>query len=239
MRVDKLFVDPIAGLFRQFRLIDLARGQHHLPLFARDDIAIHINVSEIVVGANSLDLRERILQSVPIPQANIVQRGPVGLQIKSFSRSLSVEIALLDAIDSKGAAGPGNVLFKLRRLATEFVGLDDEVGYVGGNDDPTNNVNDQRNGDDDNKETDATNCEGINQTDNRGHDQRNRHPQKTGKKVIRFRISDSGESLMIVPKIRITREQNVPGKNQQKRGQGARHGANARLFGITHTRGCG
>ena len=206
MRVDKLFVDPIAGLFRQFRLVDLARGQHHLPLFARDDIAIHVNIGEVVIGADGLNLRERVLQSVPIPQANVVQRGPVGLQIKSFSRSLSVEIALFDAIDAKGAAGPGNVLFNVRRLATEFIRLDDEVGYVGGNDDSPNNVNDQRNGNDDNEQADATNCESINQTDNRGHNQRNRNPQKTGKKVIRFRISDPRESLMIVPKIRITRE---------------------------------
>src|SRR5205807_2310962 len=119
---------------------------------------------------------ERVLQSVPIPQANVVERGPVGLQIKSFSRSLSVEIALLDAIDAEGAAGPGNVLFDVRRLSTQFIRLDDEVGYVGRNDDPSNDVNDQRNGDDDNKETDATNRESINQTDKSSNDQRNRDP---------------------------------------------------------------
>src|SRR5947209_646310 len=236
MRVNQLFVDPIASLFREFRLVDLTRGQHHLPLFARDDIAVHVNVSKIVVGPDSLNLRERVFQGVPIPQPNVVQRGPVGLQIKSFSRSFSVEIALLDAIDAEGAARPGNVLFDIWSLATDFIRLDDEVGYVGGNDDAPNNVNDQRNGDHDNKETDATNCQGINQTDNRADDERNRDPQETRKKVIRFRISDSGESLMIVPKIRITREQNTPGQNQQKRGQRARHGANARLFGITHAR---
>ena len=176
MRVDKLFVDPIAGLLRQFCLIDFTRGQHHLALFTRDYIAINVNVSEIVIGADSLNLRERVLQSVPIPQANVVERGPVGLQIKSFSRSLSVEIALLDAIDAEGAAGPGNVLFDVRRLSTQFIRLDDEVGYVGRNDDPSNDVNDQRNGDDDNKETDATNRESINQTDKSSNDQRNRDP---------------------------------------------------------------
>src|SRR5439155_3182349 len=121
--------------------------------------AIHVNIGEIVIGANSLDLRERVFQGVPIPQANVVQRGPVGLQIKSFSRSLSVEISLLNAIDAEGAACPGNVLFDVRRLSTQFIRLDDEVGYVGRNDDPSNDVNDQRNGDDDNKEKHATNRE--------------------------------------------------------------------------------
>ena len=87
---------------------------------------------------------------MPIPQANVVESGPISLQIESFSRSLSIEIALFDAVDTEGAAGPGNVLFDVRRLATELVRLYDEVGYIGGNDNSANDVNDQRNGDDGN-----------------------------------------------------------------------------------------
>ena len=68
VRVDELFIDPVAAALGKLFDIQLAGGEHHLAHVAVDLIAIDIHVREIVIGADFLDLPQRILQGMPVPQ---------------------------------------------------------------------------------------------------------------------------------------------------------------------------
>ena len=74
--VDELLVDPVAAALRQFVDVQLARGEHHLAGRAVDFIAIDVDVGKVVVGADFLNLTQRVLQRTPVPQPDVLQRRP-------------------------------------------------------------------------------------------------------------------------------------------------------------------
>ena len=74
VRVNQLVVDPVAAALRQFVHVQFARRQHHLAHRAVDLVTIDVDVGKVVVSANLLNLPQRILQRMPVPQANILQR---------------------------------------------------------------------------------------------------------------------------------------------------------------------
>ena len=74
VRVDQFLVDPVPAALGQPFDVQLARGEHHLPDLAIHFVAVDVDVREVVVGADFLDLPERVLQRAPVPQPNVLQR---------------------------------------------------------------------------------------------------------------------------------------------------------------------
>ena len=80
VREEHMAVDPRLGVGGSSAGLELAGRQHHLLIGAVELIAIDIHVMELVVGSDLLQLSVRIHQRLPVPQANIVDGRPVGLE---------------------------------------------------------------------------------------------------------------------------------------------------------------
>ncbi len=130
MGVDQLFVDPVAAAYRQFFYIELARSQHHFTGGAVDVVAINVDVGEIVVGANFLHLAQGVLQRMPVPQADVLERGLIVGRVRGVDGGFGRELALGKAVKPVGLPGHGDVVRDVGLLAHQLIGFDDEVSYV-------------------------------------------------------------------------------------------------------------
>jgi hypothetical protein len=128
--VDELLVDPVAGGFRKLLDVELAGGEHHFAGDAVDFVAIDVDVGKVVVGADFLDLAERVLERVPVPQADVLQRGLVVFGIGGVDGGFGGELVLREFIEAVGGAGGGDVVGDVGFFADELVGLDDEGADV-------------------------------------------------------------------------------------------------------------
>jgi hypothetical protein len=90
--IDQLVIDPVAAALRKLVDVEFACGKHHFACVAVDLIAIDVDVREIVVGADFLDLAERVFERFHIPQADVLQRWLVvrgiGRTYGNFCRKL-------------------------------------------------------------------------------------------------------------------------------------------------------
>ena len=50
----QMFIDPVAALEMLMR--KLARGKHHLPVVAVDDVAVVVDIDKFIIGADFLEL---------------------------------------------------------------------------------------------------------------------------------------------------------------------------------------
>ncbi len=105
VRVDQFLVDPVPAALGQPLDVQLARGEHHLPDLAIHLVAIDVDVGEVVVGADFLDLPERVLQRAPVPQANVLQRVLIVWRVCGFDGGLCWKRLLRDAIAARTPAG--------------------------------------------------------------------------------------------------------------------------------------
>ena len=71
--VDDPLVDP-AGRARVLVEGELAGGQHDLALHVVDDVAVRVDVGEVVVAADGLELVERVLERPVVPQPGVPER---------------------------------------------------------------------------------------------------------------------------------------------------------------------
>ncbi len=115
VREHQPLVDP--GAIRQRRGIELAHRQHHLPVLAVDLIAVVVDRDEIVVGADLLDLPERLEQRLVVPEAHVVERAAVGLDVLARQRGFAAQLALFDAVERERVARRRDVVFHERCLA--------------------------------------------------------------------------------------------------------------------------
>src|SRR6267378_6507528 len=74
MRVDELFVDPVATADRQLVDVQLARREHHLADRAADLVSVNVDGGKLVIGPDFLNLPQRVLQSAHVPQTDIFER---------------------------------------------------------------------------------------------------------------------------------------------------------------------
>ena len=128
--VDQLFVDPVAAAFRQLVDVELARGEHHLPHLAVDLVAIDVDVGEVVVGADFLDLPQRVLQRAPVPQADVLERRLVVRGVDRLDAGFGRERPLHDPVERVRLPRHLDVVRDVRRFAHQLVRLDDEVADV-------------------------------------------------------------------------------------------------------------
>src|ERR1043165_4833140 len=144
VRVDQLFVNPRARLFRQLRHVQLARRNHHLPDLPVDLVTINVNILKIIIRSNPLNLLEGVAQSRPIPEAYVVERLLIVLIIEARNRRVCVEVAYLYAFELETFARPGDVVFDVRRLASQLVRLDDETLDISWNNHPGDDIGENR-----------------------------------------------------------------------------------------------
>ncbi len=134
MGIGQALVDEVPR--RERRRVELAGREEHLAVAAVDPVPIVVHRDEIVVRADLLKLPERLQEGVPVPQAHVVDRRAVGLDVVQGERGLAAEVPDLDVVDVPGPAGRRDVVLQLRALALELVRCDQELLDSGGDDTP-------------------------------------------------------------------------------------------------------
>jgi hypothetical protein len=61
--------------------VDLADRDHHLAPVAVDRVAVDVDVGEVVVLGDGLEVADAGPQHLGVPEADVVDRRPVGLQV--------------------------------------------------------------------------------------------------------------------------------------------------------------
>ena len=97
---------------------------------AVDLVAIDVDVGEVVVGADLLDLAQRVLQRAPVPQPDVLQRFLVVLRVQRVEAGVGRVRHLLDRVEAEGPSRELDVVRDVRPLAHELVRLDDEAADV-------------------------------------------------------------------------------------------------------------
>ena len=72
----------------------------------------------------------RVLERVPVPEADVLEGGLVGGWIGGVDGGFGGKLALDEAVETEGLAGALDVVGDVGGLADELVGLDDEVADV-------------------------------------------------------------------------------------------------------------
>ena len=134
VRINKFLVDPIAAALREFLNVELAWGEHHLTHCAVDFIAIDIDIGKVVVGADFLNLAERVLQGAPFPQSDVLQRSLIVGRVGRVYGGLCGKFALREAVQSIGLTRQVNVIGDVGSLANQFIRLHDKAADVPAND---------------------------------------------------------------------------------------------------------
>ena len=127
MAIDQLFVNPIAATLRKFFDIQFARAEHHFTGCAVDFIAVNVDIREVVVGADFLNLTQRILEGAPVPQPDILERSLIICGVGGRNVRLSGKFTLRDPVQSVGLSRQFDVVGDIGLLADQFVRLDDKA----------------------------------------------------------------------------------------------------------------
>ena len=114
-----MFVDPGSG--RQRRIGDLPRGEHHLPVFAVDRVAVVVDAGELVVGPHLLELAVGLQERRMVPEPDVLHGQVVLLQVLRRQIILRRELLLLDLGQPVGEARIADVLLQVRRLGNDLV----------------------------------------------------------------------------------------------------------------------
>jgi hypothetical protein len=130
VRVDQLFINPVATALRKLLDVQLARGKHHLTSHPVDFVAINVNIGKVVVGANFLNLTQSVLKGVPVPQPDILQRSLIMHRVGRRDVCLSGKLALRNSVQSVGLPRQGDIVGDVRLLANELVWFHDEAADV-------------------------------------------------------------------------------------------------------------
>ena len=73
-------------------------------------VAVDVDVGEVVVGADFLDLAQGVLECVPVPEADVLERGLVVGGVGGFDGGFGGELALGEAVEAEGLAGHAMLL---------------------------------------------------------------------------------------------------------------------------------
>ena len=196
VRVDQLFVDPVAAALRQLVDAELARRQHHLTYRAVDRVAVDVDVGKIVVGANLLDLAQRVLQRAPVPQPDVLDRRAIPFEVGRLDARFGRERTLLEAMQPEGLPRHLDVVRDVRPLAHELVRLDDEAGDV-----PPEDADDEIAGAGRNDRRDQPaqprRRHRVDERDRRADDECDRQDEQAGDRHVGVRVGDAGEDRVV------------------------------------------
>ena len=90
-------------------------------------IAIVVDRHEVVVGADLLDLSERLEQRLVIPEPDVLERRGVVRDVVARQQRIARQRPFLDGFEREGSPRRRDVVLDERRLAHLLVGRDDEA----------------------------------------------------------------------------------------------------------------
>ena len=105
----------------------LPRREHDLPQLAVDRVPVHVDVGELVVGADLLELGEAREERPVVPQPDVLDGEAVALERGRRELLLGGELLLLDRGEPVGLPGHANVVLDVRPLGHQLVGGDLEA----------------------------------------------------------------------------------------------------------------
>src|SRR6476646_4649854 len=118
-------VDPATALAGQL-YGQFARCQHDLPIISVDPIAINADVAERVVRTNLLELAEGLTQRAMVPDADVVDRRLVLVDLHRFDLRFSGVKSHIDLVQTISHSGQRDIVAQKWRLQFELVWLDDQ-----------------------------------------------------------------------------------------------------------------
>ncbi|GBD28715.1 hypothetical protein HRbin31_00736 [bacterium HR31] len=125
--VDEVLVHPRAGLRRQAGGVQLPHRQHELLLAPPDRVAVDVHVGEGVVRPQALQLAESLQQGPVVPQAHVVQGGPLPLDGRGVQPVLGFEGHEPHPVEPVRPEGGLDVRPEVGGLAVEFRGCDHQL----------------------------------------------------------------------------------------------------------------
>ena len=200
MRVDQLFVDPGAAALRQLRGVQLTRGEHHLAQLPVNDVPIDIDVRKVVVGADLLELPQRVLEHAPVPEPDVLQRGLIVLRISRLDRRLGRERALGETIQPVRLPRELDVVRDVRLLADKLVGLHDEALDISA-DGTCPDVEHERGECCSDEPADPSGNERRHHDCDSAGGQCERHEQPAGQRDVRLRVGHTGKDRVILEQV--------------------------------------
>ena len=106
--------------------VQLPRREHDLPVLPVDRVPIVVHAGEVVVGADLLELAERVEQRPLVPQRDVLDRRGIALEVGARQPRIAGQPPLLDPIQRERVARGLDVVHDERRLAHLLVRRDDE-----------------------------------------------------------------------------------------------------------------
>ncbi len=130
MGVNQLFVDPVPAALRELVDVQFAGGEHHLAHVAVDFITVNVDVGKVVVGADFLNLTQRVLECMHVPQPDVLKRRLIVGGIGRLDGRLSGKLALGEPVQSVGLPRQVDVVGNIGLLANQLVRFDDKAADV-------------------------------------------------------------------------------------------------------------
>src|SRR5438046_1322484 len=100
MREREPLVDEVAR--RELRRIELTRREMDLAISAVDDVSIVVHRHEVVVRSDFLELSQRLLEEIALPEPYVIDRRCVGSNVGDGELHVAYEVARHDAIEAPG-----------------------------------------------------------------------------------------------------------------------------------------
>ena len=219
--VDELFVDPVAAALRQLVDVELARREHHLPDRSVHLVAVDVDVGEVVVGADLLDLPQRVLQRAPVPQPDVLQRRLIVWGVQCLEAALGRERPLLDAAQPVGLPRHLDIVRDERRLPHELVRLHDEARHVPA-EDRDDRVTRRRGRGGQDQPAGSRRRDRVDERDQRSERQRARHDEEAGERDVRVGVGDAGEDRVVLEQAVESPEVDADGQHRQHEREGDR-----------------
>ena len=123
-------VHPASRVLGQAILVQLPSSQHHLPYLAVDDVAVDIDIEEIVAGPERLSLVQRGQQRAVVPETDVADCSRVGGDLLGGNEGARRRQLLrqhVDAVKPVGESRRVDVTLDELALLHQFVRLDLEA----------------------------------------------------------------------------------------------------------------
>ena len=124
--VGQVQVLPGPGRLGQPVGVDLADRDHHLAVVLADLVAVDVDVGEVVVLGDGLEVADARAQHLGVPQADVVERRPVGLEGRRGEVVGGRELLDRHPAQVERLVGGVDVLLDVGPLAGQLLGLDPE-----------------------------------------------------------------------------------------------------------------
>jgi len=130
MGVDQLLVNQVAAALRELLDVQLARREHHLTSHAVDFIAINVDGGKVIVGADFLNLTQRVLKC-SVPQPDVRKRSLIVRRVGCRDVRLGGKLVLRYSLQPVGPPRQRDIVANIGPLANQLVRFHDPQSGAG------------------------------------------------------------------------------------------------------------